>query len=94
LPGVVVQRPAISKWLTPKPILAMSFGTLPRLERFARIALGAIIDLPWRAILAQTLGIDKAFDKAYEDSSAILSSRRQYCAAGKIQCGPNEGHPA
>jgi hypothetical protein len=47
----------------------MSFGALLKLERYARIDRGAIIDLPWQAILAQTLGIDKAFDKAYEDGS-------------------------
>jgi hypothetical protein len=51
---------------------ARSFGALLKLERYARIALGAIVDLPWQAILAQTLRIDKAFGKAYEDGSAIL----------------------
>jgi hypothetical protein len=32
---------------------AMSFGALLKLERYTRIDLGAIIDLPWQAILAR-----------------------------------------
>jgi hypothetical protein len=47
---------------------AMSFGALLKLERYARIDRGAIINSPWQAILAQTLGIDLRH-KAYEDGS-------------------------
>jgi len=69
---------------------AMGFGAFLTLERYARIDLGTIIDLPWRAIRDCNLAVDKAFDKADEDGSAIPSSPGPHCAAGEIQYGPNE----
>jgi hypothetical protein len=45
--------------------------------------------LAWQAILAQTLGIDKTVDMAYE-MARDPSSPGPHCAAGKIQYGPNE----
>jgi hypothetical protein len=69
---------------------AMSFNAFLELERYARIDLGAIIELPWRAIRDCTLAVDKAFDKADEDGSAIPSSPGPHCAAGEIQYGPKE----
>ena len=65
----------------------MSFGALLKLECYARIDLGAIIVLPWQAILAQTLGIDKAFDKAYEDRSAIPARRDHVAPPEKSNMG-------
>ena len=67
----------------------MGFGAFLTLERYARIDLGAIIDLPWEAIRDCNLPVDKA--KAEEDGSAIPSSPGSpHCAAGEIQYGPNE----
>jgi Patatin-like phospholipase len=68
---------------------AMGFGAFLTLERYARIDLGATIDLPWRAIRDCNLAVDKAFGKADEDGSAIPSSPGPHCAAGDIQYGPN-----
>lgn len=68
----------------------MSFGAFLTLERYARIDLGVIIELPWQTIRNRTLEVDKAFDKADSDGSAIPSLRGLHCAAGEIQYGPNE----
>jgi hypothetical protein len=68
----------------------MGFGAFLTLERYARIDLGATIDLPWRAIRDCNLAVDKAFGKEDEDGSAIPSSPGSHCAAGDIQYGPNE----
>ncbi|WP_051953707.1 patatin-like phospholipase family protein [Methylocapsa aurea] len=68
----------------------MGFGSLLILERYARIDLGAIIELPWQAIRDGSLNINKAFDKADADGSAIPCLRGPHCAAGEIQYGPNE----
>jgi hypothetical protein len=69
---------------------AMSFNAFLTLERYARIDLGVIIELPWRAIRDCTIGVDKAFEKANKDGSAIPSSPGPHCAAGEIQYGPND----
>ena len=45
---------------------AMGFGSLLKLERFARGDLGATIDLPWREIRDRTLAVDAAFAKGNE----------------------------
>jgi len=68
----------------------MGFGAFLTLERYARIDLGTIIDLPWWAIRDCNLAVDKAFNKADEDGSAIPSSLGPHCAVGEIQYGPNE----
>ncbi len=71
----------------------MSFHAFLKLERYARIDLGTIIDLPWQAIRKQTLEIDKAFDvadKADKNGSAIPCSTGPHCAAGEIRYGPHE----
>jgi len=69
---------------------AMGFHALLCLERYARIDLGVVIDLPWRAIRDCNLAVDKDFAKADEDGSAISSSPGPHCAVGEIQYGPNE----
>jgi hypothetical protein len=69
---------------------AMSFGAFLTLERYARIDLGATVDLPWKAIRDCNLAVDKALDKADEDGLVIRSSPGPHCAAGEIQYGPNE----
>ncbi len=68
----------------------MSFGSLMILERYARIDLGATIDLPWQAIRDCTVGVDKAFEKADADGSAISSTPGPHCAAGEIRYGKNK----
>ena len=45
----------------------MSFGSFLTLERYARIDLGVTIDLPWHAIKARTLEVDKIFAKGGGD---------------------------
>ena len=45
---------------------AMGFGSLLKLERFARSDLGATIELPWQTIRDRTLAIDAAFAKGEE----------------------------
>jgi hypothetical protein len=57
----------------------MSFRALLKLERFARIDLGVIIDLPWEAIRDQTLEFDEAFDKA-----ANKGSRTRFLSSGSL----------
>ena len=69
---------------------AMGSGAFLTLERYARIDLGATVDLPWRAIRDCNLAVDKAFDKADGEGSVIPSSPGPHCAAGEIQYGPNE----
>ncbi len=69
---------------------AIGFGAFLTLERYARIDLGAAVDLPWRAIRDCNLAVDKAFGKADVDGSAIPSLPGPHCAAGEIQYGPNE----
>jgi hypothetical protein len=59
---------------------ATSFGALLKLERYARIDLGAIIDLPWRASRDCNLAAD-------DDGSAIPSSLGRHCAATKSNMG-------
>jgi hypothetical protein len=60
----------------------MSFHALLKLERFARIDLGVIIDLPWEAIRDQTLEFDEAFDKAANKGSGIPCLTGPHCAVG------------
>jgi hypothetical protein len=68
----------------------MSFGSLLILERYARIDLGATIDLPWQTIRDQALEIDKSFGEADMNGSPIPCSSGPHCAAGEIQYGPTE----
>jgi hypothetical protein len=67
----------------------MGFAAFLTLERYARIDLGATVDLPWPAIRDCNLAVDKAF-KADEAGSAIPSLPGPHCAAGEIQYGPKE----
>lgn len=69
---------------------AMSFRAFLTLERYARIDLGAIIDLPWEAIRNQALGINSAIDEGNKHGFAIPSSAGPHCAVGEIHYGPNE----
>ena len=70
----------------------MSFGSLLLLERYARIDLGVLIDLPWQAIRERTLAVDKAFDQVSDDQQQIIlpTGPGPHCAAGVIHYGPNE----
>jgi hypothetical protein len=65
----------------------MGFGALLTLERYARIDLGAIIELPWEAIRDCALATNVAFDKARADASSVPSTLGPHCAAGAIQYG-------
>jgi hypothetical protein len=68
----------------------MSFGALLALERYARIDLGAIIELPWQAIREQTLATNKAFDDANQNGTPVPRTPGPHCAAGRIQYGPDK----
>ena len=68
----------------------MSFGSFLALERYARIDLGATIDMPWQAIQERTLAVDKAFDQLDDDENAMPAAPGPHCAAGEIQYGPDE----
>ncbi|WOJ90395.1 patatin-like phospholipase family protein [Methylocapsa polymorpha] len=68
----------------------MSFGALLTLERYARIDLGATIELPWQAIRDRALSANAAFAKAAADGSAVPCETGPHCAAGEIQYGPRE----
>ena len=68
----------------------MGFGSLLQLERYARIDLGVLIDLPWRAVRDCALATDAAFDKAKTDNSPLPSAPGPHCAAGRIQYGGKE----
>ena len=54
----------------------MNFGSLIKLQRYARIDLGCRIDLPWAKIRAQSLSVQKG-----EGSMA----KGPHCAIGKIE---------
>jgi hypothetical protein len=62
----------------------MSFSSFLTLERYARIDLGVIIDLPWQQIKDRTLAVDKIFDDGKEDQ---LTAEGPHCAAGEIDFG-------
>jgi hypothetical protein len=62
----------------------MGFGSFLTLERYARIDLGVIIDLPWDQIRDRTLAVDKIFDDGKEDQ---LTAEGPHCAAGEIDFG-------
>ena len=68
----------------------MSFPSFLTLERYARIDLGVIIDLPWQAIQERTLAVDKAFNQSRDEEDGIPLAPGPHCAAGEIQYGPNE----
>lgn len=68
----------------------LGFASLLILERYARIDLGATIDLPWRAIKDRSLATNAAFVKAAADGSTVPSRDGPHCTAGEIQYGPNE----
>lgn len=68
----------------------MGFGAFLTLERYARIDLGVVLDLPWKAIRDQTLEIDKAFGEADKDRFDIPSLPGPHCAACHIVYGPNK----
>jgi len=68
----------------------MNFRAFLQLERYARIDLGVIIELPWEMIRDCTLKVDKAFDEASKSGSVIPCVPGPHCAAGEIQYGPND----
>lgn len=67
----------------------MSFHSFLKLERYARIDLGVIIDLPWQSIRDQSLELDKAADKAKKGYFAIPALPGPHCAACEIRYGPD-----
>ncbi|MCI0696178.1 hypothetical protein L0337_29770, partial [candidate division KSB1 bacterium] len=73
---------------------SMSFGAFLKLERYARIDLGVIIDLPWKAIGQCALQIDKSFSDAAKVKEslkpAVPSLQGPHCAACEIRYGGNE----
>ena len=68
----------------------MSFHTLLKLERYARIDLGVTLNLPWQEISKQALDLDKAFDEARKQGSSVPPSPGPHCAACEIEYGPKE----
>jgi hypothetical protein len=68
----------------------MSFGSFLLLERYARIDLGVIIDLPWQAVRNQTVAFDKAFEQFETNLGVIPAATGPHCAAGEIQYGPGQ----
>jgi hypothetical protein len=68
----------------------MSFGSFLLLERYARIDLGATIDLPWQAVRERTLAVDKALDPSNEKAEPLPAAPGPHCAAGEIAYGPGE----
>jgi hypothetical protein len=68
----------------------MSFPSFLLLERYARIDLGATIDLPWEPIRERTLAIDKALDPSNEKAGAMPATAGPHCAVGEIAYGPDE----
>ncbi|HET6377913.1 MAG TPA: patatin-like phospholipase family protein [Methylocella sp.] len=68
----------------------MTFHSLLRLERYARIDLGVIINLPWQAIRDCSMSVNKAFAEAAKSGGGIPCSPGPHCAAGEIQYGPGE----
>ena len=68
----------------------MGFGALLTLERYARIDLGAIIELPWQAIRDCALAADAAFDKARTDGSSVPCVLGPHCAVAEIRYGGKE----
>jgi hypothetical protein len=68
----------------------MGFGSLLQLERYARIDLGVLIDLPWGAVRDCALATDAAFDEAKTDGSPVPSAPGPHCAAGRINYGGKE----
>ncbi|HTV33208.1 MAG TPA: hypothetical protein VME69_08915 [Methylocella sp.] len=68
----------------------MSFGSLLILQRYARIDLGAAIDLPWQPIHDRTLAVNQAFANAEPDTIPPFDKTWPHCAAGEIRYGPNE----
>jgi predicted acylesterase/phospholipase RssA len=75
----------------------LQFPSFLTLERYARIDLGATIELPWNAIADQGLRTAKAFEKAKVDEKAqvevspVLSSAGPHCAAGDIKYSEKKG---
>lgn len=67
----------------------LGFGSFLILERYARIDLGATIDLPWSKIQECSLGTNAAFAAA-ADGSAVPSLNGPHCAAGEILYAPGE----
>lgn len=68
----------------------MSFGSFLLLERYARIDLGVVIDLPWQAIRDRTLALDEAFADASDGQKpmALPAGVGPHCAVGTIHYGP------
>ncbi len=67
----------------------MGFPSFLLLERYARIDLGATIDLPWQGIRDRTLEVDKVLDPSNKDAAPLMASV-VHCAAGEIAYGPDE----
>jgi hypothetical protein len=68
----------------------MSFDSLLKLERYARIDLGATVNLPWQKISKQALSLNNVIAEM-RDSSGIPPLLGPHCAACEIEYGSKQG---
>jgi hypothetical protein len=68
----------------------MHFGSLMRLERYARIDLGIRLEIPWHQIRATTLQASKKI-KERGDPGELLATTGPHCAVGRIYYPEGEG---
>jgi len=69
----------------------MNFSSFVKLERYARIDLGIIIDLPWRRLQAVTLDTGKAI--AENGGPAYAETRKgPHCVVGQIKYPDGDGY--
>jgi hypothetical protein len=68
----------------------MHFGSLVRLERYARIDLGIRLELPWQEIRTATLLASAEIEKR-GDAGDLISKAGPHCAIGRIRYPGGEG---
>ena len=68
----------------------MHFGSLVRLERYARIDLGIRLELPWQEIREATLQASAEIEKR-GDPGNLISKQGPHCAIGTIRYPSGEG---
>jgi hypothetical protein len=70
---------------------AMNFSALMKLQRYARIDLGILIDLPWTPIRTRTLELMKCnAGKAAASQAGSVDPNGPHVAIGEIEYGGNE----
>jgi hypothetical protein len=72
----------------------MRFSSLLALERYARIDLGATMNLPWEPIRDHARKIDEIFERAETDGTPIPCELGPHCAAAEIKFSHNEDETA